>query len=251
MGRGVRMGRRGLWLVRRLRRRAASGAPGAPRWAGELAVGLALLLVALALARAPGAWAAAAREEVAAVIRLDTAPGWGRSLRAWADEAGRALGFVRGEARPVEGMAAPSDALPTGLGRLAWPVVGAVVSGFGFRDGPDGPEYHEGLDLAGEDGAPVRAVAAGQVASVSRDARGIGLVVTVAHAYGWTSVYGHLARAVVAVGREVEAGEVIGYLAPGGDDGRARGAVLHFEMREDGKPLDPAPYLGLFAAPGP
>ncbi|MBX6350250.1 MAG: M23 family metallopeptidase [Clostridia bacterium] len=244
------MGRPRLGLLERLRRRSAGGRPGVPREAVRLGLALALVLFGLLLARSPAPWAASLRAQALALARVDTAPAWGRSLAA----AWRSLDLARvpgAPALPADAPAVPSDALPTGLGRLVWPVVGALVSGFGFRDGTDGPEYHEGVDIAGEASAPVRAVAAGRVVAVGPAQAGVGLAVTLAHDFGWTTVYAHMGSVQVAPGQAVAAGQVLGRLAPGGDDGRSRGAVLHFELREDGKPLDPAPYLGLAVGAGP
>ncbi len=120
-------------------------------------------------------------------------------------------------------------------GSLSWPLLGVITSFYG----PRGEEFHHGLDIAGEEGAPVRAAGPGTVAFAGR--LGVyGNAVIVDHGARRT-LYGHLSGFAVAAGDVVERGEVLGYL---GSSGRASGPHLHFEVREEGGAVNPLPYLG-------
>jgi len=126
---------------------------------------------------------------------------------------------------------------------LLWPVEGARLGrGFGFTRRERTELRHEGLDVAGESGAVVRAVADGLVAYADNGVRGFGNCVMIVHADGAVSLYAHLSRITVQPGWRATRGERIGLV---GATGIARGAHLHFEYREAGRTRDPAP---LFAA---
>jgi murein DD-endopeptidase MepM/ murein hydrolase activator NlpD len=106
---------------------------------------------------------------------------------------------------------------------------------------PDGPagntggEAHPGVDIAVPSGSPVRASGGGSVLQAGADSE-YGIFVLLEHPGGLQSMYGHLTRAAVAAGQSVDAGEVIGL---SGNTGRSSGPHLHFEIRRDGKPIDP------------
>jgi murein DD-endopeptidase MepM/ murein hydrolase activator NlpD len=120
-------------------------------------------------------------------------------------------------------------------GLFNWPVEGPVTSPFGFRDG----RPHEGLDIAADTGTPVRAAAAGRVVYAG-PAGTYGLLVILSHAGGWATYYAHCDGFEAAVGEEVTAGEVI---ATVGNTGHSTGPHLHFEVRLEGVPYDPAAFL--------
>lgn len=131
---------------------------------------------------------------------------------------------------------------------LALPVRGAVVTqGYGctaFELEPaaaqcPGGHFHGGLDLAAPLGTPVLA-AAGGVAAVSDGWSGYGLHVVVSHGGGLTTLYAHLDSATVATGDLLSAGQVLGRV---GSSGLSTGPHLHFEVRRNGRPVDPAPFL--------
>jgi murein DD-endopeptidase MepM/ murein hydrolase activator NlpD len=129
---------------------------------------------------------------------------------------------------------------------LLWPVDGARFGrGFGFvrRERTDLP--HRGIDVAGAPGAPVRAVGDGIVAYSDNGVRGFGNCVMIVHPDGLVSLYAHLARATVQAGWRVTRGERIGLV---GATGIARGPHLHFELREQGRVVDPEPRFA--AIPG-
>lgn len=127
--------------------------------------------------------------------------------------------------------------------RFAPPVSGArVSSGFGWRVRDGRPEFHAGLDLEAGEGTPVRALAPGVVRRVGDDPRGYGRYVVIAHGGGWETLYAHDAEVEVAAGEPVRRGQVIARV---GRTGNATSPHLHLEVRLRGRPLDPAPLLGL------
>jgi murein DD-endopeptidase MepM/ murein hydrolase activator NlpD len=108
-----------------------------------------------------------------------------------------------------------------------------VTSGFGWRWG----RLHAGVDLAANEGTPVRASASGVVAERVFDAGGYGWLLRVAHDEGWETRYAHC-RAVddLGVGARVRRGQKV---AEVGNTGRSFGPHLHFEVRRNGVPVDP------------
>jgi len=122
---------------------------------------------------------------------------------------------------------------------LVRPVEGQVIAEFGWRTKPDGgSELHEGLDFASAEGTEVAAAAPGRVVAVTETESGL-KAIELDHGGGLTTYYDRCAEVVVRTGDEVQAGATIGVLGPG-DAGVAR---LHFEVRMNGAPVDPAPWL--------
>lgn len=118
---------------------------------------------------------------------------------------------------------------------LSWPVLGPVSSPFGLRDG----RPHEGIDIAALAGTPVRAAAGGRVVYAG-PAGTYGLLVILQHDAARTTYYAHCNEVYVVPGQTVAAGEVI---ATVGNTGRSTGPHLHFEVRVNGTPYDPVPFL--------
>ena len=102
------------------------------------------------------------------------------------------------------------------------------------------PHFHTGIDLVEPFGSPVYAADDGVVALVGSSSSGYGNYVVIAHSGGLDTLYGHLATALVKVGQTVTQGQPIGME---GSTGNSTGAHLHFELRINQKPVDPAPYL--------
>jgi murein DD-endopeptidase MepM/ murein hydrolase activator NlpD len=126
--------------------------------------------------------------------------------------------------------------IPAGL-----PVNGYVTDGFGMRRSPfngEGREVHEGLDIAVDFGTPVSATADGLVLYAAPHA-GYGNLVIVYHSNGVTTRYGHLSRITVEAGQRVKRGEQVGHA---GSTGRSTGPHVHYEIRENDQPVDPATY---------
>lgn len=118
---------------------------------------------------------------------------------------------------------------------LSWPLAGAITSKFGIRDG----RPHEGIDIAVEEGTPVRVTSGGRV--VFAGPRGTyGLAVIVDHGDGVRTLYAHCSRLMVTEGRNVDAGTII---ALSGNTGHSTGPHLHLEVLKNGVPQDPLPYL--------
>lgn len=99
---------------------------------------------------------------------------------------------------------------------------------------------HDGIDYAASPLDMVRAAASGTVSGISQHDPRFGRLVTIDHGSGWKSAYGHLSRITVAMGDVVKTGERIGLA---GSSGTATRTELHFAIRHDGKPVDPASVL--------
>jgi septal ring factor EnvC (AmiA/AmiB activator) len=139
---------------------------------------------------------------------------------------------------PLEG----NDAFARLRGKLAWPVSGRLVARFG--DARAGGVRWDGVLVATERGAPVKAVCQGRVIYADW-LPGLGLLTIVDHGDGYLSLYGHNERLYKAAGEPVTAGEPI---AAAGDSGGSSRPELYFEIRKGGKPVDPRPW---FRAPNP
>lgn len=120
---------------------------------------------------------------------------------------------------------------------LSVPVAGGVNSPFGLREDPiDGHErHHAGVDLGAPMGAEVAAAGGGVV--VEAGARGgYGNMVVIDHGNGLETRYAHLSEVSVKEGERITGGARVGSV---GETGRATGPHLHFEVRRDGRPVDP------------
>lgn len=124
---------------------------------------------------------------------------------------------------------------------LAIPVAGPVTSHFGVRTSPfsHGRRMHEGMDIDCTIGAPIQASGPGIIEFVGRHGT-YGLVVDVDHGGGLVTRYAHLSAAPQKVGTRVGKGTIIGRC---GSSGRSTGPHLHYEIRENGNPVDPRRYL--------
>ncbi len=119
-----------------------------------------------------------------------------------------------------------------------WPVEGYISREF-FQVENDA-EGHPGLDMVAPDGAPVKAAGRGTVLEASYD-DWLGNYVVIDHGFGYSTLYGHNQRLLVTAGQSVERGQVIARL---GNTGRSSAPHLHFEIRLDGRSVDPRQYLG-------
>ena len=123
-------------------------------------------------------------------------------------------------------------------GRLNWPLRGKVVVRFGAT-AVDGERSSQGVLIAAKDGSEVRAVSHGRVVYADW-LRGYGLLLIIAHGEGYLSLYGYNETLLKEAGDWVDAGEVV---ATSGDSGGRKTAGLYFELRRDGKPIDPAAWM--------
>ncbi|MXO88634.1 peptidoglycan DD-metalloendopeptidase family protein [Altererythrobacter aestuarii] len=116
-----------------------------------------------------------------------------------------------------------------------------ISSGFGYRRDPFNGRgaMHSGLDFRGPYGAPIHAAADGHVSFVGNKS-GYGRVVEISHGNGMMTRYAHMSRWNARVGQDVVAGDVIGNI---GSTGRSTGPHLHFEVRINGRAVNPRPFL--------
>ncbi len=130
---------------------------------------------------------------------------------------------------------------PTGSGVLTRPVEGVITSNFGPRQHPifGTMRMHAGVDFAGTSGTPVRASADATVVAAG-DRSGYGTTVILDHGNTLATLYAHLSRTAVTEGAIVSRGTIVGYV---GSTGFSTGPHLHFEVRANGNPVDPARYL--------
>jgi len=127
---------------------------------------------------------------------------------------------------------------------MGYPRVSALTSYFGYRSDPfdsGHAEFHPGIDFRGQYGDAARCTANGKVVSAGWMG-GYGNCVRIAHTNGYETLYGHLSHINVHVGEEVTAGQVIGKV---GSTGRSTGTHLHYEVRKNGKAINPISFLSL------
>ena len=133
-----------------------------------------------------------------------------------------------------------------GSGAIAIPSVQPVqklffTSNFGIRSDPfrGTAAMHAGVDIPGPTGTPIYATADGIIANADRQG-GYGNMVEVNHGKGIATRYGHLSKILVADGARVTRGQLIGLM---GSTGRSTGPHLHYEVRIDGRAVNPVPFL--------
>ncbi len=119
-------------------------------------------------------------------------------------------------------------------GKWVWPTRGKLLHG--YQENTNGKK---GIDISGHHGQPVNAAAAGKVVYVGSGLVGYGRLIIIKHNESLLSAYGHNSKLLVAEGDHVRAGQLIAYM---GNSGTNR-TVLYFEIRKDGKPVDPVRYL--------
>ena len=118
---------------------------------------------------------------------------------------------------------------------------GWTSSYFGYRVGPftGKREHHDGMDFAGKHGSPIVAVAAG-VVTWSGKRYGYGYMVEIDHGNGYVTRYGHNSKNLVKAGDKVKKGQKIGLM---GSTGRSTGPHVHFEVRKNGRVVNPQRYI--------
>ncbi|MBU3657321.1 MAG: LysM peptidoglycan-binding domain-containing protein [Rhodocyclaceae bacterium] len=116
--------------------------------------------------------------------------------------------------------------------RFAWPAKGKVVAGFNESS-------NKGINIAGKMGEPVDAAADGKVVYAGSGLRGYGNLVIVKHEGNYLTAYAHNSKILVKEGEAVKRGQRIADMG----DSDADSVMLHFEVRRQGKPVDPMKFL--------
>jgi murein DD-endopeptidase MepM/ murein hydrolase activator NlpD len=153
-------------------------------------------------------------------------------------------GYVPGSGDILSG-----DITWVGMGIFNWPMQAGdyswISSGYGMRDNPTKPgeqKFHNGIDLASDEGKPILAAADGIVeVANSTDSWGYGwgYYVKIKHSGGYETLYAHCSKIGVRENEEVYQGQVIGWI---GSTGNSTGDHLHFEVRRDGTRVNPLDY---------
>ena len=142
----------------------------------------------------------------------------------------------------LAGYSGPVSAGPVkpGSGGLIWPVNGPITSP--FCESRAWESCHPGIDIGVPSGTPIRAAAAGKVVLMqgTGSSGGYGNFTCVQHSGSLSTCYAHQSRFGTSMGAQVSQGQVIGYV---GNTGHSFGAHLHFEVRVNGTPVNPAAYL--------
>jgi murein DD-endopeptidase MepM/ murein hydrolase activator NlpD len=120
-----------------------------------------------------------------------------------------------------------------------WPVKGYITRGFRTTGGEKSSDYHPGIDIAAKENTPIQACAEGIVVTNSWDET-YGNMIVIDHGFGIYTLYGHNARNLVKRGDRVARGQTIAFV---GNTGSSTAPHLHFEIRENGIPVDPSEYL--------
>jgi septal ring factor EnvC (AmiA/AmiB activator) len=135
----------------------------------------------------------------------------------------------------------PGDGLAALRGRLEWPVHGRVSAPFGKFKHPEftAEVVRKGIDIDAAAGADVKVVEKGRIVFADRFS-GYGNMVIVDHGQRYYTIYGHLAEIIRKSGDAISRGEVLGRA---GDSDSLAGTKLYFELRKDGRSLDPLPWF--------
>ena len=191
--------------------------------------------------------ALAARNNIAApftivpgqVIRFDgrsgTQPAGGSTTTVVSSSSGSKTTVIKRSATAASPPAAvapmPAGPAPKGWG---WPSNGILIGKFSSNG-----SLNKGIDIAGDLGQPVLAASDGSVVYAGSGLRGYGELIIIKHSDTYVSAYGHNRRLLVREGQQVKVGQTIAEMGSTGTD-RVK---LHFEIRRQGKPVDPLQFL--------
>lgn len=118
-----------------------------------------------------------------------------------------------------------------------------IISGFGLRDHPilNEPRMHTGIDIKAPVGTAIVATANGRVINTEEQiGYGYGRPCVIEHKFGYQTLYGHMVRLEVYKNKIVQKGDVIGRV---GDTGLSQGPHLHYEVRKNGRPMNPSYFI--------
>ena len=191
--------------------------------------------------------ALAARNNIAApftivpgqVIRFDgrsgSQPAGGTTTTVVSSSSGSKTTVIKRSATAASAPAAvapmPAGPAPKGWG---WPSNGILIGKFSSNG-----SLNKGIDIAGDLGQPVLAASDGSVVYAGSGLRGYGELIIIKHSDTYVSAYGHNRRLLVREGQQVKVGQTIAEMGSTGTD-RVK---LHFEIRRQGKPVDPLQFL--------
>lgn len=154
-----------------------------------------------------------------------------------------AVAQLEAESARIQGLIQGSGSSGSGSydGELFWPTNGPIVSGFGYRTHPvyGTTRFHAGVDIDGACGQPIFAGEVGTVLSAGYNG-GYGNATVIDHGGGLSTLYAHQSSIGVSSGQKVSRGQQVGLV---GTTGLSTGCHLHFEVRINGEPVDPVPYL--------
>jgi len=135
-------------------------------------------------------------------------------------------------ASPPAAAATPAPAASGGKSNFVWPAQGSLLAGFGQAN-------NNGVDIGGKAGDPVVAAAAGKVVYSGSDLRGYGNLIILQHNETYLSIYAHNQKLLVKEDQVIKQGQKIAEMGSTDTD-RVK---LHFELRRQGKPVNPVPLL--------
>ena len=191
-----------------------------------------LAAVEAELAAKQASYAAARQQKNATLAQVQT------SSKAWEQQQAQLHADSARLQAFLSGRSTSSNSYATGS--MMWPVSGPITSPFGWRTSPfGGSEFHTGIDIGVPYGTPIHAADGGNVVW-AQWMGGYGNAVVIDHGGGLSTLYGHQSSLNVSVGQGVTRGQVIGYV---GSTGMSTGPHLHFEVRLNGKPVNPLGYL--------
>lgn len=179
-------------------------------------------------------------ERARLVARLDTKiDDQGRHLEQLQQERAELEQLLEALEQATLELALPEDARPFAetRGKLAWPVPGRRANSFGSSRGSGGLHW-QGINLLAATGTPVQAIHHGRVVYADW-LRGLGLLLIIDHGGGFMSLYGHNQSLLRDVGEWVKAGTQVSTV---GTSGGLQSPALYFEIRQQGKPVDPATW---------
>ena len=127
----------------------------------------------------------------------------------------------------------PVETTTASPGQWSWPAKGKVIGKFSRSKGQNG------IQIAAAAGSAIRATAAGEVVYAGQGLRGYGKLIIVKHSPSYLSAYAHNRTILVAEGERINSGQQIAQMGSSGTDR----TMLHFEIRKNGKPVDPLGFL--------
>lgn len=149
----------------------------------------------------------------------------------------QAAGGENDSIRKIETASTAKSPGATGVKSMRWPVQGRVIGAFGSNNGG---KPNDGIDISVPKGTPVKAAENGVVIYAGDGLKELGQTILVRHEDGLVTVYGHVSKIDVKRGQDIKRGQQI---ASSGMSGAAKQPQLHFEVRKNSKPVNPASFL--------